>query len=98
MTEEQARDRAYFLAKMEKCGIPDYMRGGLERYIMDRVEPGHFLMAVLRNDLRRAFERADDVNSACMRNYIVFLYTYSPSDCWGSPEKVAAWLKGEQEK
>ena len=42
--------------------IPDYMRGGLRRYLAHGIEPGSFLSAVLRNDLIDACGRADDTN------------------------------------
>lgn len=73
--------------------LPSYMIPGLMRYLVDRVEPGDFLMAVLENDLRRACERADDVNRATLANYVQFLYNYAPSPAWGSKEKVRAWLQ-----
>lgn len=76
---------------MEKCGIPDYMQGALKRWIEDGKAPGHFLSALLNNNLKETFARADDVNAAHVRNYIRYLYNYAPSDCWGSPAKVQAW-------
>lgn len=72
--------------------IPDYMIGGLRRYIENGIAPGHFLTAVLCNDLRGAIERGDDTNTAVLPNYIRFLYNYAPSECWGSPEKFKAWI------
>ena len=35
--------------------IPQHMRGGIERYVMNGVPPGSFLTAVLSNDLKEAF-------------------------------------------
>lgn len=73
--------------------IPDYMRGGMERWIENGVPAGSFMMAVLRNDLRGACEKADDVNQRMLFNYVQFLYSDAPSPCWGSPEKVNAWME-----
>lgn len=73
--------------------IPDYMVGGLRRYIEHGIPPGHFLTAVLSNDLRGAFERGDDINRAAVENYVRFLYNYAPSNCWGSPDAFADWCK-----
>lgn len=73
--------------------IPRYMIGGLRRYIEHGVAPGHFLTAVLSNDLRGAFERADDVNSAAIGNYLRFLYNYAPTGCWGSADRFNAWCQ-----
>lgn len=72
--------------------IPEHMRGAVERYVDDRVSPGGFLRALLENDLRGACEHADSINGSRIRDYVVFLYNYAPAGCWGSPEKVAAWL------
>lgn len=71
--------------------IPEYMRGGLFRWITRGIEPGSFLSAVLCNDLREAVGRADDVNRERLADYIRFLYNYAPSACWGSPVKFKAW-------
>lgn len=73
--------------------IPDYMIGGLRRYIENGILPGSFLSALLSNDLRSTFERADDENRRCIENYVRFLYNYAPSECWGSPAKFNAWCK-----
>jgi len=76
------------------CGIPDYMQDGLALYLLRGVSPGHFLSAVLSNDLKEAIARADDTNCRVLREYMVFLYNNSPAHaCYGSPEKVAAWIK-----
>jgi len=73
--------------------IPAYMHAGLKRYIDHGIPPGHFLTAVLTNDLRGAFERADEANSAAVRDYIVYLYNCAPIGSWGSPEAYARWVK-----
>ncbi len=80
-------------AKADWSLIPDYMIGGLRRYIENGVEPGSFLSAVLCNDLRGACERADDTNRERLFQYIQFLYSYAPSACWGSPTRFEAWIE-----
>ena len=72
--------------------IPGYMVGGLRRYIENGIEPGSFLTAVICNDLKEACGRADDTNRYRLFQYVEFFYNYAPSDCWGSPEKYAAWI------
>ena len=74
--------------------IPDRMMGGLKRYVEQRVLPGDFLTAVLENDLREAVGRADDENMANLPAYVGYCHNEIPSTCWGSPEKVRAWLEG----
>jgi hypothetical protein len=73
--------------------IPEYMIGGLRRYIEDGIQPGDFLRAVFRNDLTGAVERADNINITILPNYVKFLYNYAPHDCWGSAERYEAWLE-----
>jgi hypothetical protein len=36
--------------------------------------PGSFAQAVVDNDLREAFGRADDVNTHCIRFYVMLMY------------------------
>lgn len=73
--------------------IPAHCRESLEMYILYGVPVGHFLAAVLSNDLRRACERADDTNIKALPQYMRFLYSYAPVACWGSPAKYRAWLE-----
>ena len=74
--------------------LPEHMRDGVVRYI-ERGLPhmGSFLRAVMENNLTEAFGRADDVNAAAMKNWAVFVYSYAPSGCHGSPERVSDWIK-----
>lgn len=74
--------------------LPDYMRGGMRRYLLQGIPPGDFLTALLSNDLRRTFERGDDVNQLAVLDYLKFLYNHAPSGAWGSADKVKAWIKG----
>ncbi len=73
--------------------IPDYMREGLRQWVMFGRTPGHFLTAVLKNDLREACVRADDTNVALLLTYVRFLYNEVPGTCWGSKDHVTSWLR-----
>ena len=73
--------------------LPEHCRGALERYIRHGIPPGHFLTALLSNDLRETFARADDINASAVRDYLVFLYSDAPSACSGSPSRFAAWVE-----
>ncbi len=72
--------------------IPPHMREHIRAYVEDCRPVGHFLMALLSNDLVQAALRADDENRVALADWAGFLYEYAPSNCWGSPEVVAAWL------
>lgn len=52
---------------------------------------GDFTNAVLSNNLREAFNRADDRNQSRMLLIVQFCYNVLPAQCWGSPENVRAW-------
>jgi len=67
---------------------------GILNYVQNRVPPGHFLYAVLTNNLREAFGRADESNTTAMRDIVAYCYNKIPATCWGSPEHVKAWLEG----
>lgn len=73
--------------------LPDHCRDGLLDYI-DRGTPvGGFLTALLSNNLKETFARADTVNSYRVRDYVNFLYNHAPAGCWGSRERVSEWME-----
>ena len=77
--------------------IPEHLRGGMQRYIEKGIEPGDFLTAVICNDLKESFARADDTNRERMFDIVCFIYNEAPSLCWGSREKMNAWIKAKKE-
>ncbi len=71
--------------------IPAHMHGGISRWVEQGTPPGHFLTAVLKNDLRAAVEHGDEANAAALSAWVRFLFNYCPAGCWGSPERVEHW-------
>ena len=71
--------------------VPQHNWEGLLLWVNEGIEPGGFLQAVLRNDLRGAFERADMINRFCIREILCWLVTEAPVGCWGSAEDYDAW-------
>lgn len=65
----------------------------ITRHVEHGVDPGHFVTAVLENDLKGAFMAADDQNRRDMHEIVAYCFNEIPSPCWGSPEKVKAWRK-----
>ena len=65
----------------------------LGEYAQHHVSLGHFLTAVLENNLSEAVGHADDDNLRNLPAFVGYLYNEMPSPCWGSPEKVKAWLE-----
>lgn len=78
--------------------IPPYMLAGLIRYVEDGQPPGGFLRAVLENNFVEAAGRADDHNLANLAAYAAWLHNEAPLGAWGSPAKVAAWLKQKEQE
>ncbi len=74
--------------------IPPHMWEGIAAYVNDRRPTGGFLTQCLENKLQAALS-ADGENKATIVGWAQFLTYYLPSDCWGSEEKVTAWLSAE---
>lgn len=77
----------------EYAAIPARMQEGLKRYVIDRLRPGDFLMAVIQNDLRNAVGHADSDNLPLIPLYVRWFYNVAPSRCHGSPKAFVEWLE-----
>jgi hypothetical protein len=80
---------------MMRRGIPLYMQGGIERYMLSGVPASDFLNAVFSNDLMEAYARADDLNGRIMRDYAMLLYNDCPAGSFGSKKNVKQWVENE---
>jgi hypothetical protein len=78
-------------AKAQRKEVPEHLIDGLVRYLVVGVIPGHFLSAVLCNDLFDACARADEKSAAGLRHIVSFLYNDGVVGCYGSPEHMQAW-------
>jgi len=65
-------------------------------YVTRGIDPGDQLTAMLRNDLRDSFGRADHNRVMVLHQILSFLYNDIPGGCWGSMEKVDAWMALQQ--
>lgn len=72
--------------------IPEYCQSGARKYILYGQPNGGFLTSVFENDLQRAATKADPVNILHLADYARLMYN-APHDCWGSKEKVKAWIQ-----
>jgi hypothetical protein len=63
----------------------------LVNYIERGVPVGHFLTALLSNDLKLAFGYADETNSADMKAWVMVLVNLLPIGAQGSEENVRSW-------
>jgi len=79
-------------SRIDYSRLPEHMQGAARRYIERGITPGDFLTAVICNDLVGAIQRADDVNTAAMRDWVMFFYNDAPSGCWGSSAAMDDWI------
>jgi hypothetical protein len=71
--------------------IRPQIREALDQWAEQGRPVGHFLTAVLSNDLFRAIGYADDENLSAISAIVAYVYNELPSGCWGSPRKVESW-------
>jgi len=62
--------------------LPEHISDGVQRYIEQGVIPESFLQAVIQNNLRESFARADKINIARMFDIVSFFYNEAPFNCW----------------
>jgi len=67
------------------------IKDAIDRHVVTGGHCGDFVTAVLENNLKEAFVRADDHNAAHMKDIVAYCYYEIPSTAWGSPEAVAKW-------
>ena len=72
--------------------IQECVIDGLNRYWHERCTVGHFLTAVLENDLMEAACRADVYNEPALAEIAKYVVHTLPTVCYGSKEKVHNWL------
>lgn len=73
--------------------IRDDMVAGIRRYVDEFITPGSFLQAIIENDLKTAIEQADEENLRNIPAFVSYFYNETPRECWGSREKMLAWLQ-----
>jgi len=73
--------------------IPDQLWRALKLYAEEGIPTGHFLHAVLTNNLVESLGRADEESRSALGAIVQLLYNFAPGDCWGSCALVTAWLQ-----
>ena len=76
--------------------VPLHTISSIDRYVEHHLQPGGFLRAVFENNLREALGRADSINRESLFDIVAYIYNECPFNCWGSPERVSAWLGEEK--
>ena len=71
--------------------IQPHIRIAIDAWAETGCPVGHFLTAVLSNNLIDAVGQADEMNLRALPAIVAYIYNEIPSGCWGSPEKVKEW-------
>ena len=90
-------EKMFSIRDTEYEKIPNRTMFALRRYVTIRMAPGHFVTECLENKFAHAVCRADNDNLHAIHEIALFLFNRLPSSCWGSHEKVRAWLEGGEE-
>lgn len=77
--------------------IPLQTQQAVREYVLNHIPQGHFLTAVLSNDLFTAVSRADHYNVKAIPALCQLLYNHVPAACFGSPERAETWLRRSEE-
>ena len=73
--------------------IPENTLETLQAWILTGRPMGSFCAAVVSNDLKEAFARADEDNIRAMFHTIAWMYNNAPYGSWGSPKALHDWPK-----
>ncbi len=73
--------------------FPERMKEGIRNYILEGLEPGLFLQAVISNDLIGAVLRADPVNAPLVKQYALWFHHVAPMRSCGSRASMLAWIE-----
>ena len=93
MTRNPEELKRYHRRLMERSAdLPEPTRTGLADYIVYGIEPGSFLSALLKNDLRGTVTLADKDNMSLIWRYVTLLYHEAPSLSYGSEKNFHDWI------
>jgi len=71
--------------------VPERTKAAIDAWVKYAQPCGHFVTAVLANDLFEACARADDENLTALSATVAYIYNECPSACWGSQKHLNAW-------
>lgn len=76
----------------EYSKLPEGLQGGMQRYLEHGILPGHFLTAVLENNLFSAVMRADSTNLSLIADIVKWIHNEAPGNSHGSEAIVIEWV------
>ena len=77
--------------KFREWKISAHMMHSIELYLEQGIPPGHFLSAVICNDLMKACRYADDINIRNLPAYAAYFFNEVPTNAWGAAERFESW-------
>lgn len=83
------KDAMIFDAK--SLDIPERTKKSLDRWACFGEEQGGFIMSVLKNNLVKAFSKADRENLNSLEDIVRYMYNRLPMNCWGGVKEVEKW-------
>jgi len=84
------------MQRMKYPTAPIHILDAITDYANNHTPHGHFVTAVLENNLSEAIFRADSNSLAGLEDIVRFVYWEIPHSSHGSVEKVNAWLKTKE--
>jgi hypothetical protein len=88
--------RQHLKQKLIESEVPFHVHEGIIEYLTARRPVGHFLKAVLSNDLMEAVHRADEEMALTLARLVKFLAFFAPANSWGSASAYQAWISEEE--
>ena len=73
--------------------IPETTLEAARLYITRGIAPGHFLTAVIENNLLSAVMYADNANLEALSRIVSFFYDQAPHNCWRSRDNMNQWMQ-----
>ena len=71
--------------------IPERVKRAIDLHAREGRPCGHFVTAVLENNLRNAIGHADPDSLAALSEIVQYAHFEIPGNCWGSAEAVRHW-------
>lgn len=78
---------------MDYTQLPSHLLRSISDYVEFGQPQGHFIQALLCNDLKGVAERADEYNAPLIHLWVKYLYNHIPMGAWGSKESYDNWVK-----
>jgi hypothetical protein len=77
--------------RIDYSKIPPCTIETLQAWIENARPMGGFCEAVVSNNLKEAFARADEDNIRAMFHIVSWMYNEAPTLCWGSEQSLTEW-------